>query len=304
VPKPQTVCMIITSENLSKPVDPETLETLGRVTSLAQSRDVPILLFGAFAREILFYYSHGIVIMRQTSDVDFSIRLRSWDEYEVFCRALLDNGFRNKEKAHREKFVDKATDLEMDILPFGGIAEDGKAIIWPEDKSEWTVLGLEDAYLQDLLFEFPFQGDLISIHIIPTPFVLLLKVFSLFERPEARKQKDALDIVFFIENYLQLVDNRIRLMEGGVEGDVMTLVENDLSRACCRLAGRDLAPLISKDTYEYFKEILDHEVNSGSRCELTKGLCSNYGKYCKGDFSKARKLVNEMLDGVVERSPW
>lgn len=118
---------------------------LVKLGSFSKRMDVSILLFGATARDILFSHMHGIESGRMTMDVDISVQLPDWDAYRRLGEAMRSIGFINKHEGHEEKFTDQETGQEVDLIPFGELAQDGIKIIWPDDQSEWRVTGFKDA---------------------------------------------------------------------------------------------------------------------------------------------------------------
>ena len=89
---------------LSNPIEPEMRTVLEEVARVATGQHVPLMLLGAFARELHFYHLHGIACSRRTLDVDFSIQVRGWQEYEGFRKALFSPaGFQNDSADHPEK---------------------------------------------------------------------------------------------------------------------------------------------------------------------------------------------------------
>lgn len=53
----------------------------------------PLFLAGAYARDVLLLYGHGIDTGRQTADVDLAIAIESWQRYEALRAALIARGF-------------------------------------------------------------------------------------------------------------------------------------------------------------------------------------------------------------------
>jgi predicted nucleotidyltransferase len=58
----------------------------------AQTRDTPILLVGATARDILLTYAHGIAIARGTADIDFALATQNWLTFESVRTSLIETG--------------------------------------------------------------------------------------------------------------------------------------------------------------------------------------------------------------------
>jgi predicted nucleotidyltransferase len=145
--------MTITSNQLSNPLDERKVETLLRVAPLANQRGVPLLLVGAFARDVHLWHIHNIEITRSTADIDLSIQLPSWDGFEDLRALLLKSGFEKPDPDHQEKFRDSVTDQEIDLIPFGAISQDGEKIIWPGGDHPFSIVGFQDALEHALLLD-------------------------------------------------------------------------------------------------------------------------------------------------------
>ena len=250
--------MINTCVKLLNPIEEKKEQTLFKVAALADKRNVPILLCGAMARDILFWHMHGLELRRATMDVDISIQIRNWEAYEEFSEALMKDGFENPFNDHPEKLRDKDTGVELDLLPFGEIAGDGRMIVWPQDGSLWNIIGLQDAFEHALHLAVSCDGQTQSISFISAPALVMLKIVAVHDRPEDRFKKDGTDIGFVIKHYLD-IGNRNRL-KAPPEDDIMARVGDDLDLATAMLLGRDINKIAGEDTLKYVLELLEIEI--------------------------------------------
>ncbi len=85
--------MTATSVRLSNPLEPAKAHTLVRLAALAERLKVPMLMVGAYARDINFWHLHGIETGRRTCDVDMTVQLPDWDAFAAFSKALVTIGF-------------------------------------------------------------------------------------------------------------------------------------------------------------------------------------------------------------------
>ena len=81
--------MTATSVRLSNPLEPAKAHTLVRLAALAERLKVPMLMVGAYARDINFWHLHGIETGRRTRDVDMTVQLPDWDAFAAFSKALV-----------------------------------------------------------------------------------------------------------------------------------------------------------------------------------------------------------------------
>ena len=277
-----------TFSTLLKPLNPAKVETLQRLYTATET--IPVVLLGAFARDLLFYHLHGVEVPRATKDIDTSVQMSSWENFDAVCRKLLELGFRNKSPLHPEKFTD-TNGQEVDMLPFGSLSEDGKTITWPADNSPWTISGIQEAYDHALLF----RQAAFEFRIIPPAAMIYLKIFSTCDRPRDRKKKDSADINFVLNNYLTAT-GKGRLKSSGSDGDIMEKVKGDLERAAAWLAGRDMAGIVSAQTAGDLLGLLRKETEGTSLCPIAHELAN----YHEGKFARSREILKSLRDGFEE----
>ena len=277
-----------TFSTLLKPLNPAKVETLQRLYTATET--IPVVLLGAFARDLLFYHLHGVEVPRATKDIDTSVQMSSWKNFDAVCRKLLELGFRNKSPLHPEKFTD-TNGQEVDMLPFGSLSEDGKTITWPADNSPWTISGIQEAYDHALLF----RQATFEFRIIPPAAMIYLKIFSTCDRPHDRKKKDSADINFVLNNYLTAT-GKGRLKSSGSDGDIMEKVKGDLDRAAAWLAGRDMAGIVSAQTAVDLLGLLRKETEGTSLCPIAHELAN----YHEGKFARSREILKSLRDGFEE----
>ena len=285
--------MVSTCVTLSNPISEKREQTLFRVATLAERLGVPALLCGAFARDVLFWHMHGIHTNRETMDVDICVQVQDWAAFGCLGEGLRQNGFKNPYEEHPEKFEDEETGQELDLLPFGELAEDGKTIVWPQDNSRWSVVGLQEAFDHALHLEIKGDGQVRQLSLVSVPALVMLKIVAVHDRPEDRYKKDGTDIGFVIENYLG-AGNKDRL-KTQPNDDIMAIADGDLDMATAVLLGRDMAALVGAVTRDYILELLDSEVTSQRRCHLVRGLQKSH---CRGDFTRARSILQTLAGGL------
>jgi predicted nucleotidyltransferase len=67
--------------NESRPLDQATLHILSVVNRLAGDQELPYIVVGATARDLLLFHVFGIPVTRATVDVDFAIAVDSWERF-------------------------------------------------------------------------------------------------------------------------------------------------------------------------------------------------------------------------------
>src|SRR5580704_17622132 len=78
--------------NESRPLDQATLHILSVVNRLAGDLELPYIVVGATARDLLLFHVFGIPVTRATADVDFAIAVDSWERFRGLRTALLTSG--------------------------------------------------------------------------------------------------------------------------------------------------------------------------------------------------------------------
>ena len=252
------------------------------------------LLVGAFARDVWFWHVHGIETARATEDIDITMEFPDWDGFTRFGGVLLDLGFTQPVPGHPEKLLDPQTGQKLDLLPFGRLSTDGRSIIWPADQTRWSIVGFEESFRSAASLSVGAEAA-VHIRIATLPAMVLLKMVAFYERPLDRRRKDGSDIGFTLDNYLG-AGNAGRL-EDGRDVAIMDEVGGDLQRASASLLGRDMGRLAGEATRGQIMDHMRQEVESPSRCPLTRELSHGIAR---GDFRRARVLMRDLLAGIVE----
>jgi predicted nucleotidyltransferase len=107
--------------DISTKIDPFTSEVITLVSKITDTLNMDFFVIGATARDIIFNLIYGIKIQRGTNDIDFSVRVRNWEDYTKLTHALIENNFSPSKIVHR--FTYKSIP-SIDIIPFGEISLD------------------------------------------------------------------------------------------------------------------------------------------------------------------------------------
>ena len=98
----------------------------------ATELNIAYMVVGAMALDLVLAHGFGAKIERGTRDVDFGICVESWELFNKLASRLETSGFKRDPKASHRFHRDGSDGLpwELDILPFGKVAEDN-SITWP-----------------------------------------------------------------------------------------------------------------------------------------------------------------------------
>ncbi len=147
------------------------------------------------ARDLVLVHGYGSEIERGTRDVDFAISVHNWDDFNTLRNAMLASGYSAHKKLHHSfEFCDsKGLPWEVDIVPFGDIAED-HIITWPpEHDFQMSVLGFPEALESALQVQISQSPDVVTPVASPAG-ICLLKLIAWLDRVIEKRGKDASDI--------------------------------------------------------------------------------------------------------------
>ena len=275
--------------NLSEKIDPPTIAIYELLANTAADIGLEYVVVGATARDLILDQGYGIPATRATIDIDLGIEVDDWSQFEKLKENLLATGrFTDTSQVQRLMYNDNHP---IDILPYGGISEDGVNIEWPPDHDiQMSVAGFREAFessVRVILREDPF----LEIKVASLPCLAALKLIAWKERG-ASQNKDAKDIATIVSSYWELHDINDRLY-----GDEATILEsedftNDLAGA--RLLGKDIAKISGTELLETLKEILDQETTSEHN-RLAESMSLGL---LRRDFEKNHNYLNKIKQGL------
>lgn len=239
----------------NRPVPTPILDILAVVQRVATEQDCPYVVVGATARDLLLFHVFGIPVSRATQDVDFAFAVENWEKFYSMRNALLAaEAFVASKIEHRLFF--KTSDIPIDLIPFGGVAE-GDIIVWPPaNDTMMTVAGFEDAMAASI----PVQvSTTLTVPVVSLAALAILKIFAWTDRKTT--DKDALDLYRVISTYAD-AGNEDRLYDPG--SPHMENFKYDMEFAGAALAGEDGRKLTGVTTITKLrtlvatKDFIDH----------------------------------------------
>lgn len=252
------------------------------------------MIIGAFARDIWFKHQYGLNPSRRTFDIDLAAIVDSWGAFEQFRDHLVQHEqFRKHCDPGQPQRLLATNGPPLDVLPFGGIEEQiGSAermIRWPVDSTLMSVLGFHEAFATAQTFILPGENKHREIRVLTIPSLVLLKLIAWKEREEdKRRRKHVSDIYFVMTKYAAI--------SGGSENHrIPDEQPGDEIEWGAFLLGADIRAVIGEAARNHVIQILKHEVNSRSRCQLVKDL----QRQCGGQFAAARSLLAKLLQGLT-----
>lgn len=272
--------------DISTKIDPFTLEVLTLVSKITDALKMDFFVIGATARDIIFNLIHGIKIQRGTNDIDFSVRVRNWEDYSKLTKALQENNFSPSKVVHRFTYK---TIPSIDIIPFGEISINSATIKWPDkEEKEMSIVGFEECYLDSETVRIQTNPP-IDIKVASTRGLVLMKLIS-WKDGSLSRSRDALDVAYIIKNYIE-VGNMERLQS---EHNDLITEQFDFELTGAILLGRDISKMTKPATCEFIINMLEEEIKSGSNSRFISdmiigtSLISERDKMIQQDRSEGR----------------
>ncbi len=152
------------------------------------------VIIGATARDFLIQYIFRSKLdYRATKDLDLTILIDSWDEFNNIMEVLVSDFDFIKGSQIQRLYLEG---LPVDIIPFGRIAKGG-SIYWPpEGIKKINIAGFKKVFATSIHCQF----DELEIRISCLEALFITKIIAWNER-KFETTKDAEDISIIIYNY-------------------------------------------------------------------------------------------------------
>ncbi|TBO44537.1 hypothetical protein EYS08_03140 [Pedobacter kyonggii] len=227
---------------------------LKEIIPVFENLDIRFFIIGATARDIIMELN-GQKSARRTQDIDIAIAVNKWEEFAAVEKAItgLDNFTKDAKQKQRFLYLNE---FQVDIVPFGGIANEKHKIFWPPDQSfAMTVLGFDEA--QQHVHKVEIDGEL-TIEIVSLTGIFILKLVAWRDRHH-KNNKDADDMGFILQNYLNIHDERAANEH---YDQVYGLEDFTVTKAGAALMGIDVNLMVSanQESKNALKEIIEKEV--------------------------------------------
>lgn len=253
----------ISKKDLANNLLYDTIEALHNVLS---QLNIPIYIVGATARDIIIKLYHEDEAKRKTLDLDIAIALHDWSMFDKVQEALLKNNF-VKHPANQKfiyKGADGKNDYEVDIVPFGDIAEDEKIKWRPNGIPVMSVKCFEDvmSHPTDVLIEN------IPIKIASLCGQFLIKLDAWLDRNE-KEHKDASDMLYILSKYydIKILNNEDSETINDVDFDSVDNTDGLMLYGAQWLAG-DLKKMLSTEHLLFYVNMISDELKNGPKSRL------------------------------------
>lgn len=175
-------------------------ETLAALQKSLEQLNLQLYVVGACARDIAMIVLNVPASARRTIDIDVAIALDNWEMFDKVSELLQQNYFKKAPYA-KQKFYykgeDGTNDYEVDVVPFGPLANN-EVIGWPpEGNPEMSVRCFEDV-MKDADTIIVDKNVRFCIASLSGQF--LIKLDAWIDR-HLKTDKDAHDMFYIIDNF-------------------------------------------------------------------------------------------------------
>ena len=199
-------------------------------------------------------------------------------------------------KIHKLSRVDaEGGRWEIDIVPFGEIADNDHNISWPPEQDVvMNVLGFSEAFEHALDVHIS-EDPSIVIPVASPAGMCLLKLVSWLDRDVGQRAKDAIDFEYVIRSYTKIPEIRDAVYD---EEGQMEAQDWDETNASAMKLGQDAREISSSATRDFLKESLF------DRPSKKEELARDMRRQNKQDFTQCAELFEIFSEAFLKGSTY
>lgn len=262
----------------SRNIDPIHLDTYGAIKRVAVDQDVPFIIVGASARDLVMHHAYGAPVQRATMDIDLAVQVPDWTDFERIRDSLIRQGYTKTDLPHR---LHGPHGAPIDILPFGAVESHDSTIQWPPSGDvQMSVVGFQDALDNADWLTIATEPEL-ELPVASPEGLALLKLVAWSERDAQTRRKDAADIAYLASNYENISGQMDRLFEQ--HESILEAHGWDTRLAGAQLLGKETAQIASESTMKVLRHLLNKDLvanltrDSGNACgDATEAILSAF----------------------------
>lgn len=263
--------MTSTLLNIAAKIDRKTTMLLAVVNHASTELNIPYVVVGATARDLVLHYGHGARVQRATRDVDFAIEVPTWSAYNALKERLCDQGFKPSKPQHRLLGPDNTA---VDIIPFGPIEDTQASIAWPPGgEVVMSVLGFQDAY-EAAEWVRVRNEPVLDVPVATPPGMALLKFIAWMDRGRGERQKDALDITYLLSTY-QSIQAVTDALYAEANCSTMDAYEWDITLAAAHLLGQHANQIARAETRDEIAQLVNGTLGERNLERLAEEMCEH-----------------------------
>lgn len=279
----------ILKEDLQNDLMAETLQVLA---GCYRQLGAEVFVVGAAARDIALRLLDVTNAPRRTMDLDVAVMLQDWNQYERLTSILLQNHFEKAREKQRFYYLGSNGRIrfEVDIVPFGAIAEEDQVAWPPEGSPVMSVRCFED--VMRAADKVTVDGDF-AFRLASLSGQFLIKLDTWNDR-RMKTKKDAVDMAFLLQN----VYVAYALAHDGLPPEVDTNTEQfDVIVAGAEWMAADLKKILSDEHRHFYAEMLRGELTKNEESPLLNDLLDvsdsrNYKLYLRA-FERMAQILKK-----------
>ena len=242
-------------------------ETLQALYYCYNQLQLPLYVVGASARDIALRLLKVGNAPRRTLDLDVAVALNNWLQYEDLTQILLQNHFIKAPEKQRFYYlgVDGRNQFEVDIVPFGSIAEKEQVAWPPEGSPVMSVRCIEDVmrYADIVQIEEDYTFRIASLS-----GQFLIKLDTWQDR-HLRTKKDATDMVFILQNIYVAYALAHDVLPAEIDIDAEHF---DVVVAGAEWIASELKNILSDEHKDYYAQLLESELSKNEDSPLLNDM--------------------------------
>lgn len=275
--------------NISAKIDPALASLCAIVAECAAQLQIPYLIVGATARDMVLHYGYGAKIQRATADIDFALQVPSWDAFAALRKELIRNNFSETNTTHR---LVGPNNWPIDIVPFGGVADEKANIQWPPSGDlVMNVLGFQEALNNANIVRLR-DTPVLDVPVASPEGMTILKLIAWTDRAADVRKKDAKDIAYLLTTY-ENIPTVADMLYG--ETTLMELYGWDIRLASAHQLGLNVKQITLQQTYNVISEVLD---NQNPKLPLER-LLNEMGENTAHQYARNEALINAFNAGFL-----
>lgn len=277
------------SLNISGQIDPATVAIFEAVGGVARELDMPYVVVGATARDLVLHYGYGVPLQRATRDVDFAIEVPDWAAFDVIKSKLEAQGFKADRAQHR---LYSPANVTVDIVPFGQVENDNAVIAWPPNGTTvMNVLGFQEAC--DHANWVRIQDDpVLDVPVVTPAGMMLLKLIAWADRAADLRRKDALDITYLLSTYERIPSVTDTLYDDRTE--IMNQYDWDITLSSAHLLGDHSGSIARDNTRSQIASLAAGRIGGRARETLIEEMCT---RRSDSQYEQNERLLTAFLAG-------
>jgi predicted nucleotidyltransferase len=277
------------SLNISGKIELPIVKLYQNVSEVSAALEIPFIVVGASARDIVLHYGHGASVERATQDIDFGIEVPDWSAFQKLKQSLADRGFQEAATAHR---MMSPNNIPSDIVPFGDIEDEQSSIAWPPaGDRKMSVLGFQEVCANAEIVRIQ-EDPPVDIPVASPAGMTILKLIAWLDRVIELRGRDATDLAYLLANYEKLPQVSEHLYR---DQKLMEQHGWDLTLASAHQLGADAGELAGSASYALIANFFKGEHDKLN----TEKLLGEMGKSNTASYERHEALLNACIEGFI-----